>query len=325
VTRSLRSRLVVASLLGTAGLLLLMHLLSLTLIHTLPSIRGHDAAVVGTISGLILMVLGLLVVRASLQPLRELGGREQAIGRGETTRVDGAYPSEVQPLVDNVNAMLDERTRAVTRAHAVAGDLAHGLKTPLALLLREAELLRAAGQPEAADAIDAQVRRMTNQIDRHLARARVAAARPAGSDRCLIAPCVEALARTVSTLYVSRALTITAHAPEHHSVAVRHEDLEEILGNLLDNACKWARSQVVLTTTVDGATVTFVVDDDGEGLPEAMREMVLERGVRLDERAPGWGLGLTIVRDLVEHYRGTFALGASPAGGVSARVTLPRA
>jgi signal transduction histidine kinase len=323
--RSLRSRLILASLLWTAGLLLLMHLLSLAFIHTLPSIRTNHAAGVGTVAGLLMLALGLFAAWASLTPLRRLGQKVFAVSTGEAGRIDGTYPSEVQPVIDRLNVMLEDRERAIARAQAAAGDLAHALKTPLALLMREADSAREAGSPHLADTITAHVRRMTAQVDRQLARARVAASGPMGSDRCPVEPCVDALVRTMKTLHADRALQMSVHGPLNAEALVRQEDLEEILGNVLDNACKWARSTVALTVQPDENSITFIVDDDGAGLPPAAHDVVLQRGVRLDERAPGSGLGLAIVRDMVEHYRGTVSLIDSPSGGLRVTIALPAA
>jgi signal transduction histidine kinase len=266
-----------------------------------------------------LLVAGFLAARASLIPLLRLREKVVAVQQGHETRIDGAYPSEVQPLIDSLNALLADREKAVERAHAVAGDLAHGLKTPLALLAREAELAR-------SEWITQQVRRMSDQVDYHLARARVAASGPTGTARCLVAPCAAALVRTLSKLYAERALDISSAVPADASARVRCEDLEEILGNLLDNACKWARSKVVLTVESNGAALMMTVDDDGPGLPDTLRGVVLQRGVRVDESAPGSGLGLSIVRDLTEHYGGTVELEDSTEwGGLRARITLPSA
>lgn len=320
---SLRSRVIVASLLWTGGLLSLMHLLSLTVIHALPGSQGGHAAIVGTALGMVLMLAGFLMARRSLVPLRGLDEKVTAVTSGRAARVEGTFPTEVQPVIDRLNVMLEERERAITRAQAAAGDLAHALKTPLALVLREAEAARAAGHADLADAIATQVQRMTAQIDRQLARARVAASGPIGSDRCLVGPCVEALVRAMSTLHAERALAISADVPADLSAAVRQEDLEEMLGNLLDNACKWSTSAVRIRAALHTQTIVFTIDDDGPGLAEEDRNVVLRRGVRLDERAPGSGLGLAIVHDLVEHYRGRISLGASPLGGLRVTLTVP--
>jgi signal transduction histidine kinase len=323
VPRSLRTRLVIASLLWTGGLLMLMHLASMLLIHTLPRFSRTDATW-PVVIGAATMLAGALAAWAGLKPLRRLRRRVDAVTSGEVARIDGTYPAEVQPLIDRLNAMLADRERSVKRARAAAGDLAHSLKTPMALLAREAELARAGGQVDTADAIDAQVRRMASQLDRHLARARVAASGPAGTDRCDVGACAAALVRALSVIHASRQLTMTIEVPPDLTVRIRQDDLEEILGNVLDNACKWARSRVALSAARQGTCVVVTVDDDGAGLPAGLREKVLERGVRLDEAAPGSGLGLAIVGDLTDHYGGDITLHESDLGGLRARVSLPR-
>jgi len=303
---------------------MLMHILSMLLIHALPRFRSHEAGIPSAI-GIAVMIVALWWARRSLAPLLRLREKVGAVRKGEDARIEGSYPAEVQPLIDSLNALLADREKSIKRAYATAGDLAHGLKTPLALLTREAELAGAAGNAEMAEAIMQQVRRMSNQVDYHLARARVAAAGPTGTAGCAVAPCASALVRTVSKLYAERGLVVTATVPPELSARVRLEDLEEILGNLLDNGCKWARTTVVLGVIPDESMLVLTVEDDGPGLPDSLRGVVLERGVRLDEAAPGSGLGLSIVRDLTEHYGGSISLGESKLGGLCARISLPRA
>jgi signal transduction histidine kinase len=319
VPRSLRSRLILASLLWTAGLLGLMHMGFLLFFHLF---RAHDA--IGIIFlGLVLMAAGLFGLRASLLPFRELREKLMALRAGENRRVPGVYPSEVQPLIDNLNALLEAREKAVRRAVATAGDLAHGLKTPLALLAREADRAVDAGNVELAESIAQQVERMSRQINYHLARARAAASGSVNGVRCPVAPCANALVRTLLKLYADRALEISSSIAPDLCARAQREDLDEMLGNLLDNACKWARSRIVLEASRTDALLVLTLDDDGPGLARALRTVVLERGVRFDEAAPGSGLGLAIVRDLAELYGGSISLDDSPLGGLRARISLP--
>ena len=165
---------------------------------------------------------------------------------------------------------------------------------------------------------------MSNQVDYHLARARAAASSSDGAAPCAVGLCAEGLVRALSKIHAGRELRISTQiAPDVHA-RVRREDLEEILGNLLDNACKWARSMVVLEASQAGGGIVITVDDDGPGLPESQRSLVLQRGVRLDEKGDGAGLGLAIVRDLSELYGGSVSLHGSALGGLQARVLLPR-
>jgi signal transduction histidine kinase len=320
--RSLRSRLILASLLWTGGLLALMHMVSIVFLHAFPSFRGVEA-VGPVVFGLTLMTAGVLGARRSLAPFRGLRTELAAVRLGREGKLGGAYPSEVQPVIDELNALLEDREKAVKRALATAGDLAHGLKTPLALLAQEADRAGAEGKPALADAIAQQVDRMSRQVNYHLARARAAASGAAGAKPCLVAPCAEALVRTVSKLHAERGLRIATTVAPDIAVRVQREDLDEMLGELLENACKWAKSRIAVDASASGAMVVVTIDDDGSGLAPELRAAVLERGVRADEAAPGSGLGLAIVRDLAEIYGGSVSLETSPLGGVRAGISLP--
>jgi signal transduction histidine kinase len=324
--RSLRSRLILASLLWTVGLLFVMHMLSLLLMHALPGIRTVNGFVFPILAGIVLMAAGVLLgMRQGLTPFHRLRERLLAVRAGDDRRVEGTYPSEVQPLVDDLNALLEDREKAVKRAIATAGDLAHGLKTPLALLAQEADRARTAGNGELAENIAQHVDRMSRQVTYHLARARAAASGVAGVAPCPVAPCVDALVRTLLKLYAGRALNISSKIAPDLCARVQREDLDEMLGNLLDNACKWANSRIVLEASRIDSLLVVRLDDDGPGLAGALRSRVLERGVRVDEGAPGSGLGLAIVRDLAELYGGSISLDASPLGGLQARISFPAA
>jgi signal transduction histidine kinase len=211
----------------------------------------------------------------------------------------------------------------VQRAIAKAGDLAHGLKTPLAVLAHEAERARRAGHNDLASAISDQVDRMRRQMDYHLAHARAAAASTAVGTRTSLSQSVDALVRTLNRLHADRGIALESRVSSSHTAAVQREDLDEMIGNLLDNACKWAKSRVGIESSTRDGRVVIVVDDDGPGIPDEMKTAVLGRGVRADERAPGSGFGLAIVRDLAELYQGAIALERSPLGGLRTRLELP--
>jgi signal transduction histidine kinase len=266
---------------------------------------------------------GFMRVQRGLSPLQELRTRVAAVHAGRQPRVDGEYPAEVQPLVDDVNALLAYRDEAVQRAIAKAGDLAHGLKTPLAVLSHEAERARRDGHVDLAAAISDQVERMRRQMDYHLAHARAAAASTAVGTRCHVAESIDALVRTLNRLHAERGLAIEARVPAGQTAAVQREDLDEMVGNLLDNACKWAKSRVVIESFAREGRVVILVDDDGPGIPDEMTTAVLRRGVRADEAAPGTGFGLAIVRDLAALYNGAIALERAPLGGLRTRLELP--
>jgi signal transduction histidine kinase len=270
------------------------------------------------------MIVGLWQVRKGLSALDQLRAQLASVRAGRNRQVSGRYPSEVQPLVSDLNSLLEHREIAVRRAVAKAGDLAHGLKTPLAVLAQEAARARADGRHELADSIEQQIDRMRRQVDYHLAQARAAASGATPGARSAVADSAAPLARTLRQLYAERGVTIEMHIEATDVFRGQREDLDEILGNLLDNACKWARSRVVVASPDSADLMTITIDDDGPGLAPSMREAVLHRGVRADEAAPGSGLGLAIVRDLAEVYGGSIALGDSPLGGLRATLRLPK-
>ncbi len=310
-------------LLGTWALVLTFHRGAfqwIAVVHGYPHIL-----MIGTI---LVMVYGFLIVRRGLSPLDDLRRSLGAIRAGAAQRVEGQYPAEVQPLVAELNALLAHQEQAVGRAHAKAGDLAHGLKTPLAILTHDAERASAAGQRELAAGITEQVERMRRQIEYHLVHARAAASGATAAARVSIAESAQALARTMRRLHADRGVAIEVRVDPSHEARCERADLDEMLGNLLDNACKWARARVVVTSSpipTEGGRYRIVVEDDGPGIEVALREAVLQRGVRADEAAPGSGLGLAIVRDLAELYAGSVALDQAPAGGLAATLTLPAA
>jgi signal transduction histidine kinase len=271
----------------------------------------------------ICLAVGLIQVRRGLSSFGDLRQRLNRVREGLDHRVEGEYPAEVQPLVRDLNALLQDREQRVTRALTKAGDLAHGLKTPLAILNQHAARARASGNDEFASAITQQVDRMRRQVDYHLAQARASGGHAGARSHVLTS--ADALARTMATLHADRGLMIDVHVSHEHFVRVQREDLEEMMGNLVDNACKWARSRVEIRTQLTDGQVAVLVDDDGPGLDPSLRESVLQRGVRADEAAPGSGLGLAIVRDLAELYGGTVALSGSPLGGLRATLHLAAA
>lgn len=324
--RSLRVLFLLGSLLWTCGLLAIAHLLAMALLHHLPFLmRTPRLLMVAT--ALVLMTLGVWLVLRGLGPIALLRQKLAAVRTGQARQIDGVFPGEVQPLVDDLNQLLAHREATVQRAIARSGDLAHGLKTPLALLMQEAETLAASGQTELATAVGAQVEKMRRQIDYHLAQARAAAAGALPGTRSHLLASAEGLARTLRRLYAGRELEMEIQVDAGLAVKAQREDLEEMLGNLLDNACKWAKTRIRLEARVDPASgrIVILVEDDGPGLSPEQRQLVLERGVRADEAAPGSGLGLAIVRDLAGLYGGEIQLGASTLGGLSARLELPPA
>src|SRR2546423_577135 len=329
--RSLRWRILLGAFLWTLGLLPMGHMLFLAL-----SGHSHDLwrfagifhlglSIVLLALALISLAAGFAQVRSGLLPLGQLRTRLSEVRQGHERRIDGTYPAEVQQLVNDLNFLLEHREKAVQRALSKAGDLAHGLKTPLAVLAQEADRADAEGQHEAAATIHQQVERMRRQVDYHLAHARAVTSGETPGVHCAVLVSAEGLSRTLLRIYAARGLDIEVKVSPEHTIRGRREDLDEMLGNLLDNACKWAKSSVSVQSLRENDSIVIVVDDDGPGILPEMREVVLQRGVRADEAAPGSGLGLSIVRDLAEVYGGTISLENSPKGGLRARLQLPGA
>jgi signal transduction histidine kinase len=325
---SLRSRLFLGSMLWTAGLFLAAFVVITAVMFQYPSSpqllhsAAHTHALVWLVLAVVCMAAGFSQVRKGVSPVQQLRDRLADVHLGRERRVEGAYPAEVQPLVDDLNVLLEHQEQTVRRAVVKAGDLAHGLKTPLAVLAQEAERAGADGHRELAATLGQQVERMRRQIDYHLAHARAAASGATPGARCQVLESADGLARTLQRLYADR-VAIRLSVPPHHVVRAQREDLDELLGNLLDNACKWAKSSVILSSSEVGDHIVITVDDDGPGLPPDMRDAVLQRGVRADEASPGSGFGLAIARDLAELYGGSIALTQSPSGGLRAHLQLP--
>ena len=330
---SLKTRILLGAILWTIGLFAIAGILlnfnrqpPPAFVERTLLMRVHAAfrrpAAASLVAGLC-MLFGFLLVRRGLSPINQLRSRLAAVHKGLDTRVNGAYPAEVQPLVDELNALLDERERRVARAVAKAGDLAHGLKTPLAVLAQEADRARAAGDEQLAAEMHSQIDRMRRQIDLSLAHARSVASAALPAARVSVAASGEGLAHALQRLHAEQGLRIDIDVPASHVFRGQREDLDEMLGNLLDNACKWARTRVKLTCSKDGGQIRIAVDDDGPGIEPSMREAIILRGVRADEDTPGYGLGLAIVRDLAETYGGSISLEASPMGGARSLLTLP--
>jgi signal transduction histidine kinase len=328
--RSLRTNVVLGAVLWTCGLLAVWALVLTfyaSAFHGLVKIHSYPhGLLIGAIAS---MALGLAFVRAGLAPFNEMRRRLADVQQGTARQVSGHYPAEVQPLVNDLNTFLAHHEIAVSRALAKAGDLAHGLKTPLAVLSQEADRAAAAGHADLAATMTEQIERMRRQIDYHLAHARAAASGATPGAHTPVSESAAGLARTLLRLHAERGITIDLDVPAGHAVRCRREDLDEILGNLLDNACKWAAARVTVASRLlppaEGNSVVVTVDDDGPGLDPSMRNAVLQRGVRADQAAPGSGFGLAIVRELAELYGGGIALDASPAGGLRAILRLPAA
>jgi signal transduction histidine kinase len=284
--------------------------------------------------GVLFVLLALVAwaqVAVGLRPLRSLQRSLQAVQQGQTRKLEGEFPAEVLPLVNDFNRVLDHNAEVVARARTQAGNLAHALKTPLSVL-DQATQGGAGADGELSRLVQEQLGAARRHIDWHLARARVAATQRLPGQRTEIGATVAGLIRVMARVHAERGLTLWADpalsAPPLY-FAGEEQDLQEVLGNVLDNACKWARSRVQvrahLLTGVGPAQLQIDIEDDGPGIADAMRASVLARGVRLDESVPGTGLGLAIVHDLVELYGGELALQPTEAGGLRVSLRLPAA
>ena len=294
-------------------------------------IRAFDQALLATFAILaaVLLLTTMFQVRFGLAPLKRITDSLAAIRSGNAERLVGDFPVEIEPLARETNALIDANKGIVERARTHVGNLAHALKTPLSVMVNEAAARH--GDP-LAEKVQEQAAIMRDQVARHLERARIAARVTVVGSLTDVAPVVGALARTMEKIHRDRAIVIevkTGDALVSEPARFRGEraDLEEMLGNLVDNACKWAASRVVIEVLRERAgdrqVVHILVDDDGPGLTAVEREQVARRGRRLDETKPGSGLGLSIVVELAGLYGGDLKLGAAPAGGLRAALTLP--
>ena len=282
-------------------------------------------AIALALSGLGLVAVTLFQVRFGLLPLRAIEERLAAVRSGQAQRLEGELPAEIEPLQTELNALLRSNQEIVERARTQVGNLAHALKTPLAVITNEAREDKSALGAKVAE----QATLMRDQVSHYLDRARMAA-RVAVIGRVTDVPSVvEPLVRALERIHRERGVKISATCPPGLRFQGERHDLEEMLGNLLDNACKWAQSEVYLNVApapqqrTGASRISITVDDDGPGLTEEQRKRIGKRGLRLDETKPGSGLGLSIVNELVQLYHGEFSLDRSPHGGLSVRLDLP--
>ncbi|MGO4572792.1 sensor histidine kinase [Microvirga sp. 2TAF3] len=277
-----------------------------------------------TLLGLALGFTTLLQIRFGLRPLANLRNALGAIRQGEAERVAGEYPRDIAPLASDLNLLLDTNREILERARTQVGNLAHALKTPLSIIVNEAE--NAPG--DVAAKIREQAALMRDQVNYYLDRARAAALAGTLGTLTDVEPVIAGLVRTFAKIYGDKELAIEVTIPQGLRFRGERQDIEEMAGNLIDNAAKWAASRVTVTAEIlrdddERSRLRLLIDDDGPGLPEAARAEMLKRGRRLDETKPGSGLGLSIVSDLAALYRGFLKLDASPLGGLRAILELP--
>lgn len=278
-----------------------------------------------TWTALVLLGIGLIgavfiQVKVGLRPLYALGSALADVRRGKSQRLVGSYPGEIAPLAEELNALLDHNQEVVERQRTHVGNLAHALKTPLAVMLAEAD----SSKGVLADTVRKQAALMKAQVEHHLQRARAAARAQQTHQTTPVAEVLDELASLLERAFQSRDVEIDWRAPDDLAFRGERQDLQEILGNLLENACKWSRGRIRVDAAMSGSgRLTIRVDDDGPGLPADQRQAVLKRGARLDEEAPGTGLGLAIVDDLVRSYGGRLNLDVADMGGLRVEIELP--
>jgi signal transduction histidine kinase len=283
--------------------------------------RFTNALIVSLITlGAMLVLAVFLQVQIGLAPLRRLREDVAEVRRGGAARLSGAYPQEVAPLVKELNALLVHNVEIVERARTHVGNLAHALKTPISILRNESQT----SSGPLADLVARQTEIMSANVDHHLKRA-ASAARAAGIGQSTPARSVlQDLTRTLNKLYNRDGVTVTLQPGADIPFRGERQDLEEMAGNLMDNACKYGGGDVQVTLDIlpDGK-LRIAVEDDGNGLSPEARVAALKRGQRLDQSAPGSGLGLSIVDDLAQAYGGALTLDGSPLGGLKAVLELP--
>jgi signal transduction histidine kinase len=291
--------------------------------------HNFNRAIVVTFTALTMALLltTALQVRFGLAPLTRISERLAAIRSGRAERLEGEFPVEIAPLARETNALIEANREIVERARTHVGNLAHALKTPLSVIVNEAATR---GSDSFAQKVLEQADIMRDQVARQLERARLAARSARIGALVNVPPVVTALARSMEKLHREREIAIDVEVPEQAHFHGEQQDLEEMVGNLVDNGCKWARSRVAIEVLADQlagegekARVRIIVDDDGPGLSPSQREQVALRGQRLDETKPGSGLGLSIVVELARLYGGVLTLGTAPIGGLRAELALP--
>ena len=282
---------------------------------------------------LALLGVGLLVaifvqVRFGLKPLKRMQASLTAIREGKTDRLAGSFPAEIEPVAEELHLLIESNAAIIDRARTQVGNLAHALKTPLSVLTNEANTHQGA---LAAKVLE-QTHVMRDQVNMYLDRARRAARAQGLGAVTEIRPVLDGLARTLQRIYRDKDVEIAVHCDPALKFRGERQDFEEIAGNLLDNASKWAASRVEVRVEMSQATaiqgriwLIVTVDDDGPGLPADKRAEALKRGRRLDETKPGSGLGLSIVTETASMYSGTVTLDDAPLGGLRVILRLPAA
>lgn len=278
-------------------------------------------------TALILLGLGLMTavfiqVRVGLKPLFDLRREVAEVRKGKVDKLTRTYPAEIAPLTDELNALVAHNQEVVERQRTHVGNLAHALKTPISVMLAEAQ----ANPGALSDVVRRQTEAMHGHVEHHLRRARAAARSQSNREQTMVEPVLDELARTLERIFREKSVSIDWTCPADLAFQGERQDLLEIIGNVMENACKWSGGEVRAEASARGDTkLAVIIEDNGPGLPAARRSEVLKRGARLDEKTPGSGLGLSIVDELARAYGGDLVLGDSTLGGLKVEIILPRA
>lgn len=269
--------------------------------------------------GFLLAISTFVQVKWGLRPLSRITNGLNDIREGRSQDLRGSFPTEIDPLVGELNALIGFNKKVVERARTHVGNLAHALKTPISVLRNEAT--------DYDDALSGKVIEQTNamqsQVNYHLDRAQIIARSGMLSTAHPVKPVVEGLGRAMSKIYRDKNVRLTINVEKNMRFSGEREDIEQVLGNLIDNACKWSKNEVAISVTGDESSLVFGVEDNGPGLSTEQQKRAMKRGERLDEQTPGSGLGLSIVHDLMKAYDGTFTMARSKLGGLKATLTFP--
>lgn len=269
--------------------------------------------------GFLLAISTFIQVKWGLRPLSRITNGLNDIREGRSEDLRGSFPKEIDPLVAELNALIGFNKKVVERARTHVGNLAHALKTPISVLRNEARDYDTTLSEKVVEQTDA----MQSQVNYHLDRAQIIARSGMLSTAHPVKPVVEGLGRAMSKIYRDKNVRLTINIANNMRFSGEREDLEQVLGNLMDNACKWSKDEVSISVSGDKSTLIFDVEDNGHGLSTEQQKRAMKRGERLDEHTPGSGLGLSIVRDLMNAYDGTFTMGRSRLGGLKATLNFP--
>lgn len=283
--------------------------------------RGQ-ALIVLVVIGFMLAIFTTVLMRLGLRPLKRLTRGLEQVREGNSDQISGVFPTELTPVVTQMNALIEANSRIVEQARNQVGNLAHALKTPLAVISNEAQATKS--PTNLSKSVTEQSANMRQQITHYLDKAHLATRATFVGKKAELEPVLERLCAAMEKIHQDRAIAVERHFAPGLVFRGEAQDLEEIAGNILDNGCKWATSKVILRTkSAPDGMIELTVEDDGQGIEDGQKRSVTQRGMRLDETVPGTGLGLNIVMDLIEAYQGKLTLYDAENGGLGVKILLP--